>query len=102
MKKSIAVILSVIILVLSAVSCSDMDDFAGQQNQTVMLTVEQSSGSVLDICNPFFFCHTGHNAFVQSEKFVMEFIFSPVRLPTENSVFDAIPVYTPIWNPPKG
>jgi len=102
MKKVLSVILSLMILVLSAVSCSDQDDMSAQQGQTVVLSVEQAPAFAFDICNPFFFCHTGHSAFVQSDAFFMEFISSPVRLVSENPIFVDIPVYTPIWHPPKG
>ncbi len=101
MKKVFAVILSLTILVLSAVSCTDQDDFASRQSKTVVLSVEQSPDSVFDFCNPFFFCHTGHNAFVQPEVSFMDFSSSPVRLISENPVFIDIPVYRPIWHPPK-
>jgi len=101
MKKVLSVILSLMILVLSAVPCSDHDDMSAQQNQIVILTVEQSPGFAFDICNPFFFCHTGHSAFVQSDASFMEFISSPVRLATENPAIKDIPVYHSIWQPPK-
>ena len=102
MKKVLSVILSLIILALSTVSCSDQDDMPEPQSQTVVLSVQHSPDVSFDICNPFFFCHTGHNAFVQSENFVMEFISSPVRLTAENPIFIYISVFTPIWHPPKG
>ena len=102
MKKVLSVILSLIILTLSAVPCSDQDDIMATQNQTVMLTVEQAPASAFDICNPFFFCHTGHNAFVQSENIVMEFISSSVRHFSEDPIFMDITLYYPIWHPPKG
>ncbi len=101
MKKVFAVILSLTILVLSAVPCSDQNDMPGQQTQTMVLSVEQSSGFAFDICNPFFFCHTGNSAFVQSDASFMEFISTPVRLFSENPVFVDIPVYSFIWHPPK-
>jgi len=101
MKKVFAVILSLMILVLSAVPCSDQDDFTGRQSETVMLSITQSADSVFDVCNPFFFCHTGHHAFVQSDLSFMEFISSPVRLISEKPVFVDIPVYSLIWHPPK-
>ncbi len=101
MKKVFAVILSLTILVLSAVSCTDQDDFAGRQSQTALLTIEQSPDFAFDVCNPFFFCHTGHNAFVQSEASFMEFTSTPVSLFSEKPVFVDIPVYSLIWHPPK-
>jgi hypothetical protein len=101
MKKVFAAILSLIILVLSAVPCSDQDDMPTQQSQTVMLSVEQPQDAIFDSCNPFFFCHTGHNAFVQSEVSFMEFISNPVSLFSEKPVFANIPVYTLVWHPPK-
>ncbi|GMT46150.1 MAG: hypothetical protein IEMM0006_1982 [bacterium] len=102
MKKIFAVILSLVILALSAVPSSDQEDMLTQQTQTMALSVEQSPGSIFDVCNPFFFCHTGHSAFVQSEVSFMEFTSTPVRLVSENPVFVDIPVYTLVWHPPKG
>ncbi len=101
MKKVLSVILSLIILTLSAVPCSDQDDILATQNQTVILTMEQAPASTFDICNPFFFCHTGHNAFVQSESFFIDFQVSPVRLFSENPIFIDVSVYHPVWHPPK-
>ena len=101
MKKLFAVILSLVILVLSAVPCSDRDNMLTQQTQTITLSVEQSPNSIFDVCNPFFFCHTGHSAFVQSEASFMEFITTPVRLISEKPVFVDIPVLSLIWHPPK-
>ncbi len=101
MKKVFAVLLSLTILVLSAIPCTDEDDFVRQQSQTVTLSMAQSADTVLDVCNPFFFCHTGHSAFVQSEASFMEFNSTPVRLISENPVFVDIPVYSLIWHPPK-
>ncbi len=101
MKKIFAVILSLTILVLSAVPCTDEDDFAGRQSQTVTLSVAQSAEAVFDVCNPFFFCHTGHNAFVQSDLSFMEFTSTPIRLISENLSFIDIWIYSPVWRPPK-
>jgi hypothetical protein len=101
-KSVLSVILSLVILVLSAVPCNDQDDIMATQNQTVILTVEQAPASAFDICNPFFFCHTGHNAFIQSESFFTEFLSSPVCLFSENPIFTDIILYYPIWHPPKG
>ena len=101
MKKLFAAILSLVILVLSAVPCSDQEDMLTQQTQTMAPSVEQSPGSIFDVCNPFFFCHTGHSAFVQSEASFMEFTSTPVRLVSENPVFTDISVYHPVWHPPK-
>ncbi len=101
MIKLLSVILSLVILVLSAVPCNDQDDVSLQQNQTMVFNTDQTGVSGFDICNPFFFCHTGHSAFVQSGNFVMEFISSPVRLASEKLVLVNIPVYSPIWHPPK-
>jgi len=101
-KRVLSVILSLVILVLSAVPCNDQDDIMATQNQTVILTVEHAPVSAFDICNPFFFCHTGHSAFVQSNSFFTEFLTSPVPLFSGNPVFTDITVYHPIWHPPKG
>jgi len=101
MKKLFAVILSLVILALSAVPCSDQNDILTQQTQTMVLSVEQSPNSIFDVCNPFFFCHTGHSVFVQSESFFIDFQVSPVRLFSENPVFRDVSVYHPIWHPPK-
>jgi len=102
MKKIFAVILSLTILVLSAVPCNDQNDMPVQQTQTMVLSIEQSPNAAFDSYNPFFFCHTGHSAFVQSEVSFMEFTTSPVRLISENPVFVDIPVYSLIWHPPQG
>jgi len=101
MKKLFAVILSLVILALSAVPCSDQNDILTQQTQTMVLSVEQSPNSIFDVCNPFFFCHTGHSVFVQSEVSFMEFTSTPVRLVSENPVFVDISVHSLIWHPPK-
>jgi hypothetical protein len=97
-----SVILSLVILVLSAVPCNDQEDFVTQQNQTMVITLDQTAAAGFDICNPFFFCHTGHSAFVQSNSFFTEFLTSPVRLFSENPIFTDVAVYHPIWHPPKG
>jgi len=97
----LSVILSFVILVLSAVPCNDQDDLAVQQTQTQVISVDQTTFAGFDICNPFFFCHTGHSAFVQSDSFFMEFLTSPVRLFSENLIFTDISVYQPVWRPPK-
>ncbi len=94
MKKIFAVILSLTILVLSVVPCSDQNDMPVQQTQTMALSIGQSSNAAFDSCNPFFFCHTGHNAFVQSEVSFMDFTSTPVRLISENPIFIDIPVYS--------
>jgi len=101
MIKLLSVILSLVILVLSAVSCNDADDMAIQQTQTLTIGADHTVVAGFDICNPFFFCHTGHSAFVQSENFVMEFISTPVRMASEKLIFVNIPVYSPVWHPPK-
>lgn len=101
MKKIFAVILSLTILVLSAVPCSDQNDMPAQQTQTTVLGIGEFPNAVFDICNPFFFCHTGHSAFVQSETSFIEFTSSPVRLISENPVFVDIWIYSPVWRPPK-
>lgn len=101
MKRVFAVILSLMILVLSAVPCSDQEDIPAQQSQTTVLSIEHSPDLAFDFCNPFFFCHTGHNAFVQSEDSFMAFISSPVRLISEKPVFVDMPVYSLFWHPPK-
>ena len=101
MKKVLSVILSLVILVLSSVPCNDQDDLAVQQTQTLVIQVDQPTAAGFDICNPFFFCHTGHNAFVQSVSFFIDYQVSPVRLFSENPVFTDVSVYHPIWHPPK-
>ena len=101
MIKALSVILSLVILMLSAVPCNDQDDLAVQQTNTLIISVDQTTAAVFDICNPFFFCHTGHSAFVQSERFIIDFQVSPIPLFSENLVFNDISVYHPVWHPPK-
>ena len=101
MMKALSVLLSLVILLLSAVPCNDQDDLALQQPQTLVIQVDQPSAVGLDICNPFFFCHTGHNAFVQSESIFVDFQVSPVPLFSENPVFIDVSVYHPVWHPQK-
>ncbi|HFB61924.1 MAG TPA: hypothetical protein ENJ69_02960 [Bacteroidetes bacterium] len=101
MIKALSVILSLVILMLSAVPCNDQDDLAVQQTQTLVISIDQPTAAGFDICNPFFFCHTGHSAFVQSESFFIDFQVSTVRLFSENPVFTDVSVYHPVWHPPK-
>ena len=101
MMKALSVLLSLVILLLSAVPCNDQDDLALQQPPTLVIQVDQPSAVGFDICNPFFFCHTGHNAFVQSESIFVDFQVSPVPLFSENPVFIDVSVYHPVWHPPE-
>ncbi len=101
MMKLLSVILSLVILVLSAVPCNDEDDLIMQQSQTLVISADQTAAAGFDICNPFFFCHTGHNAFVQSGSLMTTFISSPVQVFSENPVFTDIIFYSPVWRPPK-
>lgn len=102
MIKALSVILSLVILILSVVPCNDQDDLAVQQTQTLVISIDHTLDAGFDICNPFFFCHTGHSSFVQSNSFFTKFLTSPVRLFSENPVFTDITVYHPVWHPPKG
>ncbi len=101
MKKVFSVILSLMILVLSAVPCNDRADESFSSSPQVILTVQHTPDTAFDVCNPFFFCHTGHSVFVPAENFLVTFTSTSIRLFPEPLVFTKIPVQHSIWQPPK-
>jgi len=100
MKNVFAVILSFVILMLSAVSCTDHDGLVFAGDSMEVLSTGHSMNT-LELCNPFFFCHSGHSTFVQSDTFLVEYTSTPVMLISENTVFIDISLYAPVWHPPK-
>ncbi len=101
MKKALSLILSMLILILSAVPCNDEADGLTSSSPDIVLTVQHAPDAAFDICNPFFFCHTGHSAFMPAENFLISFHSITIRLFTEPLVFHMIPVRHAIWQPPK-
>ncbi len=100
MKKALAVILSLIILFLSAIPCDEHDEnLVKQGTETVLL--DGNAHLHIDVCNPFFFCHSGHNAFVGSGTFVISYFVNKVFVQNQNPYFVETDFSTPVWNPPK-
>jgi len=97
-----AAILTVYILVLSGIACEDHDegDF-GPNSASVEISVDLHHLADTDICNPFFFCHSGHHTFVGEEIHFSQ-LKADYFLLTETFITDYyFSVFNPIWIPPR-
>ena len=99
MQKALALILSIIILVLSAVPCDEHDESMVPQSENIVLSIDHTHGA--DFCNPFFFCHPGHNAFVNPDNFYLSFTISKILVKSQNPYFIETEFLSPVRNPPK-
>jgi hypothetical protein len=99
--KFIAVILSVYIMVLTAMPCDDV--YAANTNSASLELVKQSPNQTndIDLCSPFCFCHC-----CQTLSFLSFFCISNVNLvkitldiKLKEPAFSS-PI-APIWQPPK-
>ncbi len=101
----LAYILSLYILVLTAVPCLDAPEFLGSGNvQITQNTTDTAQGLPdIDYCSPFCVCSCCVSSISLQEVFHIDFTcdsFSPVQYSKYTSVFSSFN-FASIWQPPK-
>jgi hypothetical protein len=101
----LACILSLYILVLTAVPCLDAPEFLG--NETVQLTQNTANNTQeipnVDWCSPFCVCSCCVSSITYQEVLHIDFTcdsFSPVQYPKYTFSFSSFN-FASIWQPPK-
>jgi hypothetical protein len=96
------VFLSIYILVLSSLSCTDVDDISSKKITTEISTGQSSNPHEDETCSPFCICACcGSMAVHFSEKNpanTVAIVFNKYFLSQENEVID---ISSPVWQPPK-
>lgn len=97
-----AAILSVYILVLSGIACDDHHEGdLGPGSATMELSMDLQHSADADICNPFFFCHSGHHTFVRVEIHFPKLKVDYYLLTGFFTIDYHFSVSNPIWNSPQ-
>jgi len=98
--KSIAVILSVYVMVLTAMPCTNVH--ADTNSASLELLVQnQNHTNIVDLCSPFCFCHCCQTLSFPSyyDGFLSEIKVLTLNIPFKESRFSNH--FSSIWQPPK-
>nr|NQU90277.1 hypothetical protein [Bacteroidota bacterium] len=99
--KFIAVILSVYVMVLTAMPCADV--FAADTNSVTLEVFEQSHSHShdVDLCSPFCFCDCCQTLSQITKHFIFQINLVSFNLSMSSLVQDEIECAISFWRPPK-
>jgi len=102
--KFIHLILSIYIIALSCLPCSDAGDYIKNKKASVTTQEKSASGHQDDSCSPFCICNCCHSSgFYKTADYITA---AAIKINRENTKMEYSPVflsnfYTSIWQPPK-
>jgi hypothetical protein len=101
--KLVAVILSIITLTLSAITCDDESVYAVEQLTSISQSSDQSSDDGFDLCSPFCVCVCCPGVVLESNNQQDDLIseISTKELNTYYSPFFSSSFHTQIFQPPQ-
>ena len=99
--KFIAVILSVYVMVLTAMPCTDIDTVDSNSVSYELAEQNHNQSNDLDLCSPFCFCHCCQTLSFPSfyDGFLSDVKVVNLNIPFKESRFSS--PFSSIWQPPK-
>jgi len=98
----LAFILSVYILILTAMPCVDVNKECALQKAELTQTTNQNHHNDIDCCSPFCTCDCCATHVIQKENVIhFDFTTIPQKCVTEYTSFYISSTYASIWHPPK-